>query len=169
MCVSTNTMSVLLVWPCRGVGHRLAVTRVLFHPVFSVFVTASEDATMKIYDYESGYCKYFRGAGCGVGWGCPATTLHWGNRFLKRRRFDFQIIIDVGVGLFKMCPMSFEWGIENFTKNIRQFPKAEIAASKAQNLCVLYANHRIQIESTHCGNERADIVKSLIAVNDWIV
>eukprot|EP00041_Stephanoeca_diplocostata_P011088 m.179996 g.179996 ORF g.179996 m.179996 type:complete len:415 (-) comp18406_c0_seq1:218-1462(-) len=35
-------------------GHRLAVTRVLFHPVFSVFVSASEDATMKIYDYESG-------------------------------------------------------------------------------------------------------------------
>eukprot|EP00037_Helgoeca_nana_P008377 m.74480 g.74480 ORF g.74480 m.74480 type:complete len:411 (-) comp18898_c0_seq1:112-1344(-) len=35
-------------------GHRLPVTRVLFHPVFSVFLTASEDTTMKIWDYESG-------------------------------------------------------------------------------------------------------------------
>eukprot|EP00036_Acanthoecidae_sp_10tr_P010816 CAMPEP_0182925148 /NCGR_PEP_ID=MMETSP0105_2-20130417/8252_1 /TAXON_ID=81532 ORGANISM="Acanthoeca-like sp., Strain 10tr" /NCGR_SAMPLE_ID=MMETSP0105_2 /ASSEMBLY_ACC=CAM_ASM_000205 /LENGTH=409 /DNA_ID=CAMNT_0025062981 /DNA_START=42 /DNA_END=1271 /DNA_ORIENTATION=+ len=35
-------------------GHRLSVTRVLFHPSFAAFVTASEDATMKIWDYESG-------------------------------------------------------------------------------------------------------------------
>lgn len=35
-------------------GHRMPITAVLFHPVFTVFVTASEDATMKIYDYESG-------------------------------------------------------------------------------------------------------------------
>lgn len=29
-------------------GHRLPVTKVLFHPVFSVFLTASEDSTMKV-------------------------------------------------------------------------------------------------------------------------
>lgn len=32
-------------------GHRAPVTRVIFHPVFSVMVTASEDATIKVCAY----------------------------------------------------------------------------------------------------------------------
>lgn len=36
------------------VGHRGPVTRVVFHPVFNVFVSSSEDATIKVWDYESG-------------------------------------------------------------------------------------------------------------------
>lgn len=35
-------------------GHREPVTRVIFHPVFSLVCSASEDATIKIWDYESG-------------------------------------------------------------------------------------------------------------------
>ncbi|CAG0884708.1 unnamed protein product [Darwinula stevensoni] len=35
-------------------GHRAPVTKVLFHPVFSIFASASEDATIKIWDYEMG-------------------------------------------------------------------------------------------------------------------
>lgn len=35
-------------------GHRAPVTKVVFHPVFSVFVSASEDATIKMWDYETG-------------------------------------------------------------------------------------------------------------------
>lgn len=33
-------------------GHRAPVTRVIFHPVFSVMVTASEDATIKVWIYR---------------------------------------------------------------------------------------------------------------------
>uniref|UniRef100_A0A673IF99 Lissencephaly-1 homolog B-like n=1 Tax=Sinocyclocheilus rhinocerous TaxID=307959 RepID=A0A673IF99_9TELE len=35
-------------------GHRSPVTRVIFHPVFSLMVSASEDATIKVWDYEAG-------------------------------------------------------------------------------------------------------------------
>lgn len=35
-------------------GHRATVTRVVFHPVFSMMVSASEDATIKIWDFETG-------------------------------------------------------------------------------------------------------------------
>lgn len=35
-------------------GHREPITRVIFHPVFSLVCSASEDTTIKIWDYESG-------------------------------------------------------------------------------------------------------------------
>jgi len=35
-------------------GHRAPVTRVVFHPIFSVMISASEDATVKIWDFETG-------------------------------------------------------------------------------------------------------------------
>lgn len=35
-------------------GHRSPITQVIFHPVFSVLASASEDQTIKIWDYETG-------------------------------------------------------------------------------------------------------------------
>ncbi|CAJ0918669.1 19262_t:CDS:2 [Entrophospora sp. SA101] len=35
-------------------GHRNPITRITFHPVFSVLASASEDTTIKIWDYETG-------------------------------------------------------------------------------------------------------------------
>ena len=35
-------------------GHRATVTRVIFHPVYSIIASSSEDATIKLWDYESG-------------------------------------------------------------------------------------------------------------------
>lgn len=35
-------------------GHRSPITRVTFHPLFSVVVSASEDSTLKIWDWETG-------------------------------------------------------------------------------------------------------------------
>eukprot|EP00795_Rhopilema_esculentum_P015040 gene15040-6201_t len=43
-------------------GHRSPITKVLFHPVYSVMVTAAEDATIKVWDYETGdYEKTLKG------------------------------------------------------------------------------------------------------------
>ena len=38
-------------------GHRLRVTRVLFHPIYSILASSSEDATIKMWDYETGECE----------------------------------------------------------------------------------------------------------------
>uniref|UniRef100_A0A1I7X8G4 WD_REPEATS_REGION domain-containing protein n=1 Tax=Heterorhabditis bacteriophora TaxID=37862 RepID=A0A1I7X8G4_HETBA len=35
-------------------GHRMPVTKVVFHPVWSVMASCSEDSTIKIWDFESG-------------------------------------------------------------------------------------------------------------------
>jgi len=35
-------------------GHRAPVNRVLFHPIFSIMISASEDATLKVWDFETG-------------------------------------------------------------------------------------------------------------------
>jgi platelet-activating factor acetylhydrolase IB subunit alpha len=35
-------------------GHRAPVTRVIFHPIYSILASCSEDSTIKLWDYESG-------------------------------------------------------------------------------------------------------------------
>jgi len=35
-------------------GHRSPITRVTFHPLFSVVVSTSEDSTLKVWDWETG-------------------------------------------------------------------------------------------------------------------
>ncbi|CAM9662975.1 unnamed protein product [Ascophyllum nodosum] len=39
------------------VGHRNPITCVSLHPVYSVVASASEDATVKVWDYETGECE----------------------------------------------------------------------------------------------------------------
>ncbi|CAG2061803.1 unnamed protein product [Timema podura] len=44
------------------VGHRAPITKVVFHPVFSVMVSASEDASLRVWDFETGeYEKSLKG------------------------------------------------------------------------------------------------------------
>jgi len=39
---------------CELSGHRRSITRVIFHPVYNNVVSASEDTTIKVWDYETG-------------------------------------------------------------------------------------------------------------------
>lgn len=61
--LSSNRKVDPLTWLPRGpakhtlAGHRDPVTSVAFHPVFSDLASASEDATIKIWDYEMGECR----------------------------------------------------------------------------------------------------------------
>nr|CAD7392245.1 unnamed protein product [Timema cristinae] len=43
-------------------GHRAPITRVVFHPVFSLMVSSSEDASIRVWDFETGeYEKSLKG------------------------------------------------------------------------------------------------------------
>ncbi|XP_033119059.1 lissencephaly-1 homolog [Anneissia japonica] len=43
-------------------GHRSPITKVIFHPVYSLIVSSSEDASIKVWDYETGdYERTLRG------------------------------------------------------------------------------------------------------------
>ncbi|VDO42612.1 unnamed protein product [Onchocerca flexuosa] len=35
-------------------GHRSPITRVIFHPVYSIIASSSEDSTIKVWDFETG-------------------------------------------------------------------------------------------------------------------
>nr|CAB3264628.1 lissencephaly-1 homolog [Phallusia mammillata] len=39
---------------CSLSGHRSPITRVIFHPVYSIVISAAEDSTIKVWDYETG-------------------------------------------------------------------------------------------------------------------
>jgi WD40 repeat protein len=41
----------------RMMGHRARITRVAFHPIYTVLASSSEDAAIKLWDYETGECE----------------------------------------------------------------------------------------------------------------
>jgi platelet-activating factor acetylhydrolase IB subunit alpha len=38
-------------------GHRAKITKVAFHPIYTQLASSSEDASIKIWDYETGECE----------------------------------------------------------------------------------------------------------------
>jgi platelet-activating factor acetylhydrolase IB subunit alpha len=38
-------------------GHRAKITKVAFHPVYTQIASSSEDASIKIWDYETNECE----------------------------------------------------------------------------------------------------------------
>lgn len=72
--------------PARHVllGHRLPVTDVAFHPQFSMVATASEDTTVKIWDWETGELEHtLKGHTKSV----QSIAFDHGGRYLGRSRY----------------------------------------------------------------------------------
>ena len=38
-------------------GHRAKVTKIAFHPVYTQIASSSEDASIKLWDFETGECE----------------------------------------------------------------------------------------------------------------
>ncbi|QQP36222.1 Lissencephaly-1 -like protein, partial [Caligus rogercresseyi] len=61
-------------------GHRAPVTRVAFHPIFSLVISSSEDASIKVWDFETGdYERTLKGhTDCvqDIGFDGPGKLLH---------------------------------------------------------------------------------------------
>jgi platelet-activating factor acetylhydrolase IB subunit alpha len=38
-------------------GHRSKITKIAFHPTYTQLASASEDASIKVWDYETGECE----------------------------------------------------------------------------------------------------------------
>ena len=38
-------------------GHRARITKIMFHPIYTLLATSSEDASIKIWDFETGECE----------------------------------------------------------------------------------------------------------------
>ncbi len=38
-------------------GHRARITKIIFHPTYNQIATSSEDASIKIWDYDTGECE----------------------------------------------------------------------------------------------------------------
>jgi platelet-activating factor acetylhydrolase IB subunit alpha len=73
--------------------HRCPISRVVFHPVFSVLVTSSEDASIAVWDYESGQfertLKGHTGAVNDVAFNSKGTALASASADLNVRLWDF--------------------------------------------------------------------------------
>ncbi|MDR3734017.1 MAG: WD40 repeat domain-containing protein [Acidobacteriaceae bacterium] len=75
-------------------GHRGQVTKVLFHPVYSLLVSASEDATIKVWDLETGKpersLKDHTGVVNDLAFNLPGTILASCSSDLTIKLWDFQ-------------------------------------------------------------------------------
>lgn len=79
-------------------GHRSPVTRVIFHPVFSVMVSASEDATIKVsaagclfflsFEMAFGVCRLFKAKTVIFGSNCEILAKTLLKFLMKACRFE---------------------------------------------------------------------------------
>ncbi|XP_040572716.1 lissencephaly-1 homolog [Lepeophtheirus salmonis] len=75
-------------------GHRAPVTRVAYHPIFSLVISSSEDATIKVWDFETGdYERTLKGhTDCvqDIGFDSPGKLLVSCSADMSIKIWDFQ-------------------------------------------------------------------------------
>ncbi|KAI0807782.1 miller-Dieker lissencephaly protein [Fomes fomentarius] len=133
-------------------GHRSTVLKVAFHPTFNVLASASEDATIKIWDWETGEFE---------------RTLKGHTRAVNDVAFDSKgnLLVSCSSDLFIKI-----WDVQNEWKNTKTFPGHEHTVSSVRFLPgdqqVISASRdrtiRIfDIASTH-------LVRTISGHSDWV-
>ncbi|KAG0660858.1 protein with putative role during mitosis [Rhodotorula mucilaginosa] len=133
-------------------GHRMPITRVTFHPLFSQVVSASEDATLKVWDWETGDFE---------------RTVKGHTKAVQDVDFDSK------GNLLVSCSSDFTiklWDTNNDWKNIRTLHGHDHSISSARfmpsdDMIVSASRDRTiriwQVSSGFC-------VKTISGHNDWI-
>ncbi|KAI0672853.1 miller-Dieker lissencephaly protein [Trametes maxima] len=133
-------------------GHRSPVQKVAFHPTFNLIASASEDATVKIWDWETGEFE---------------RTLKGHTRAVNDVAFDSKgnLLVTCSSDLFIKI-----WDVQNEWKNTKTFPGHEHTISCVRflpgDLQIVSASrdHTIRIfdvASTH-------LVRTITSHADWV-
>ncbi|KAI9571392.1 WD40-repeat-containing domain protein [Boletus coccyginus] len=133
-------------------GHRQSITRVAFHPQYSLLASASEDATVKIWDWETGEFE---------------RTLKGHQKGVNDVEFDHkgQFLVTCSSDLFIKI-----WDSQNEWKNIKTLTGHDHAVSCARFLpgdqFVVSASwdHSIRIFDV----ASAHLVRTIIGHADWV-
>lgn len=97
-------------------GHRSPITRVAFHPTYSILASASEDATVKVWDWETGEFE---------------RTLKGHTKAVQDCDFDHKgnLLVTCSSDLFIKI-----WDTQNEWKNTKTFPGHEHSVSSVRFL-----------------------------------
>ncbi|KDQ61138.1 hypothetical protein JAAARDRAFT_32141 [Jaapia argillacea MUCL 33604] len=133
-------------------GHRSPITSVAFHPTYSLLASASEDATVKIWDWETGEFE---------------RTLKGHTRAIQDLDFDHKgnLLVTCSSDLFIKI-----WDTQNEWKNTKTFPGHEHSVSAVRfmpgdQLIVSASRDRtirlFDVASTH-------LIRTILGHSDWV-
>ncbi|KAH0830716.1 WD40-repeat-containing domain protein [Lanmaoa asiatica] len=133
-------------------GHRQSITRVAFHPQYSLLASASEDATVKIWDWETGEFE---------------RTLKGHQKGVNDVEFDHKghLLVTCSSDLFIKI-----WDSQNEWKNVKTLTGHDHAVSSARFLpgdqFIVSASwdHSIRIFDV----ASAHLVRTIIGHTDWV-
>ncbi|KAH7889543.1 WD40-repeat-containing domain protein [Phlebopus sp. FC_14] len=133
-------------------GHRQSITRVAFHPQYSLLASASEDATVKIWDWETGEFE---------------RTLKGHQKGVNDVEFDHKghLLVTCSGDLFIKI-----WDSQNEWRNIKTLTGHDHAVSSArfmpgdQFIVSASWDHSIRIFDV----ASAHLVRTIIGHSDWV-
>ncbi|KIY50774.1 dynein regulator [Fistulina hepatica ATCC 64428] len=133
-------------------GHRGEVSRVAFHPLYSILASASDDTTIKIWDWETGDFE---------------RTLKGHTRMVTDIEFDHkgQLLVSCSHDMFiKIWDSQSDWkntktfpGHEHVVSSVRFMPSDEYIVSAGRDKTIRI----FEVASTH-------LVRTITGHSDWV-